>query len=117
MRAYEFITENEMHAWQQNAVSGLKALADDNYYELYRLGITMAGIGREEDESLGTAKTPAEDCGLTLSYSQEDEDIINAALKKNGHAAKQVTPTGSREPKDTMTKSPVANLGPVKRKS
>jgi len=116
MRAYEFITENEFHNWHKDAVPGLKALSDDNYYELYRLGISMAGVGRER-ETLGTGDTPATDCGLTLSYTQEDEDIINAALRKNGHTAKQVTPNGSKEPKDTQTKSPVANLGPIKRKN
>lgn len=118
MRAHEFITENEMHQWQKDALPGLKSLNDDSYYELYRLGITMAGAGRDDaNQAEENNAGPAADNSLTLSYSDADEDIINLALKKHGLSARNVTPTGSREPKDTMTLSPVANLGPVKRKN
>lgn len=127
MRAYEFIIENDMNQWQKDAVPGLKAistLSSDRFYDLYRLGISFASAGQSESENEGeptnpgqTNKGPAEEEGLTISYSDADEEIINTALKQHGLSGRNITKLGSQEPTDTMTTSPVANLGPVKRKS
>lgn len=118
MRAHEFITENKMHDWHSQCIPGMKSLAGiGQYYEIYRFGIAMAGAGRTEDDQLGDPHGEFEDDPTTMSYTQADEDIINAALKRIGHSAKQLTSRQSAEPTDTYKKSPVANLGPVKRKS
>ena len=118
MRAHEFMTEGEMHDWHKQCLPGMKSLGNvGQYYDIYRFGIAMAGAGRKEDEMLGDVRGVTEDDPTTLSYTQADEDIINIALKRMGKTATQITSRLSEEPKDTNKKSPVANLGPVKRKS
>jgi hypothetical protein len=118
MRAWEFITEGEMHSWHKQGIPGMKALHNvGQYYDIYRFGIAMAAAGRKEDDILGNKDGVTEDNPTTLSYTQADEDIINAALKRIGKSSTQITSRQSAEPIDTNKKSPVANLGPVKRKS
>jgi hypothetical protein len=87
------------------------------YYDLYRFGLAMASAGNKEDPFLGSPDGVTEDNPTTLSYTQAEEDIINAALKRIGKSATQVTSMKSEEPSDTNIKSPVANLGPVRRKN
>lgn len=118
MRAHEFITEGEMHDWHQRCIPGMKSLTGvGQYYELYRFGIAMAQAGRDNDPMLGSPDGVTEDNPTTLSYTQADEDIINKALSRTGYASKNITTMASEEPTDTHRVSPVANLGPVKRKS
>ena len=118
MRAKEFIPEGKMHDWHKQGIPGMKSLDGiDQYYTLYRFGLMMAAAGREEDPVLGDPDGVTEDNPTTLSYTEEDENIINSALKKMGTTGRQITSKLSREPLDTYKKSPVANLGPVRRKS
>lgn len=118
MRAYEFIKEGKMHAWHQRCIPGMKSLDSvGQYYELYRFGIAMAAVGRDGDPVLGDPDGVTEDNPTTLSYTSADEDIINKALKRTNHTSSQVTTSKSEEPIDTNVKSPVANLGPVRRKA
>lgn len=117
MRAHEFITENEMHDWHSQGIPGMKSLTGiGQYYEIYRFGLAMAAAGRGDDEFLGDTRGDFEDDPTTMSYTQADEDIINAALKRTGHSAKQLTTRQSAEPIDTNKQSPVQPRGPIKRK-
>lgn len=118
MRAKEFIKESEMHHWHHQGIPGMKSLNNiGQYYEIYRFGIAMAQVGNDKDKLLGDAHGVTEDEPTTLSYTQADEDIINAALKRTGHGAKQITSRKSEEPSDTNKQSPVQARGPVKRRS
>ena len=118
MRAHEFLKEGKMHPWHERCIAGMKSLVDvGQYYDLYRFGVAMAQVGREGDPLLGTPDGVTEDNPTTLSYTDADEHIVNAALKLTGHTAKTITTMPSEEPTDTNKISPVAKLGPVKRKS
>jgi hypothetical protein len=118
MRAYEFLSESEMHDWHKQGLPGMKSLHNvGQYYDIYRLGLAMAGAGNKKDPLSFEPDGVTEDNPTTLSYTQAEEDIINAALKHIGASATQISSRISSEPTDTYHKSPVANLGPVKRKS
>jgi len=117
MRANEFIKEGKMHDWHKACIPGMKSLDGiGQYYEIYRFGLAMAGAGRNEPH-LGEPDGVTEDNPTTLSYTQGDEDIINAGLKRIGATARLITPRLSTEPTDTNKQSPVQPRGPVKRKS
>lgn len=118
MRASEFITEGEMHPWHKQGIPGLRTLDGTNqFYDLYRFGVALAGVGRDSDKTLGDKRGPTQDNPVTLSYTAEDDKIVTSALKKMGKSSSKVTSQQSAEPVDTDIKSCVANLGPVKRKS
>jgi hypothetical protein len=118
MRAYEFITEAEMHDWHKQSLPGMKSLHNvGQYYDIYRLGLAMAAAGRKENPMIGDPRGVTEDNPTTLSYTQADEDIINAALKQIGASSTQITSRLSSEPKDTNKKSPMTPKGPIKRRS
>lgn len=115
MRAKEFI--REMHDWHLDGIPGMKSMGNiGQYYDIYRFGLMMAALGGKEKQDLHP-KGDTEDNPTTLSYSEGDEKIINAALAAIGKTARQITPQKSREPKDTNTVSPMTPKGPVKRKS
>jgi hypothetical protein len=118
MRAKEFIPEGDMHDWHRAAIPGMRAMDGiGQYYELYRFGISMAGAGRPDQEINGDAYGVSGEAPTTYSYTDADDKIVTDALKHLGKESKQLSGNKSREPKDTQTKSPVANLGPVKRKN
>lgn len=118
MRAREFIKEGEMHSWHKQGIPGMKSLSNiGQYYEIYRFGIAMAQVGNDKDKPLGDAHGVTEDEPTTVSYTQADEDIINAALKRTGHGARQITSRTSAEPSDTNTQSPIQARPPIKRRS
>jgi hypothetical protein len=117
MRASEFITEGEIHAWHHQGIPGLKSLEGVNqYYDLYRLGMAMAAGGRPEHPFKGDPDGVTGDNPTTLSYTQADEDIINAGLKRVGKTAKQITSRLSSEPTDTNHQSIVATRKPLPRR-
>lgn len=117
MRAHEFINEGRMHDWHKACIPGMKSLDGiGQYYDIYRFGLAMAGAGRG-DQIMGSPDGVTEDNPTTLSYTQGDEDIINAGLKHIGATARLITPRLSTEPSDTNKQSPVQPRGPVKRRS
>jgi hypothetical protein len=118
MRAKEFIKEGTMHDWHKQGIPGMKSLDGiGQYYDIYRFGLAMAAAGNPKDPILGEPDGVTEDNPTTLSYTQADEDIINAGLKRIGKTAKQITPRISAEPTDTNVQSPVQPKGPVRRKN
>ena len=117
MRAWEFITESEFDSWHQAAMPGMQSLpTTDQYYDIYRFGVSMAGAGGT-DEVTATAKGPVRDHPTVMGYSSVDDDIINKALAVTGKSARKITTSKSEEPDDTYKQSPMTPKGPVKRKS
>jgi len=107
-----------MHDYHKASLPGLKSLDDTGqYYDIYRFGLAMAAAGRPEDPFLGDADGVTEDNPTTMSYTPAEEDIINQALKRTGHTARQITTPKSEEPKDTHKQSPVATRGPLPRRT
>jgi hypothetical protein len=118
MKASEFVNEGKMHDWHEAGIPGMKSLTGTGqYYDIYRFGIAMAAAGRDDDPMLGDPDGVTEDNPTTLSYTEADEQIINAAMKRVGATAKQITPRISSEPKDTNHQSIVATRGPLPRRS
>lgn len=111
MRAREFIveqTKSHLHPYQEKALAGAKAFPNmDQYYELYRFGIAMAG-SPEYPEHEPNAQGPVGNHPSTISYTEAEEDIIRAALKKVGKSELALTSADSGEPDDTNRRSPVA---------
>ena len=118
MRAAEFIFEGQFHPWQEKAMAGMKALPNtDQYHEIYRFGVAMAGAGRREDPHLGDKEGPVRDNPAVMGYSHADDKIINDTLAFIGVSSTQITTSKSEEPSDTYTISPMCPRGPIKRRS
>lgn len=116
MRAKEFIREAAtLRRSATAAIPGAQVhMCLDSPYNLYRFGMALAGSPDFPGDSSG----PTEGMNMvTLAYSDAEQKIINKAVQTLGVDIKQLTPKGSDESSTTYTKSPVANLGPVKRKS
>jgi hypothetical protein len=111
MRAREFVTEaanGVLHDYQEKALAGAKVFPNmDQFYELYRFGLAMAGSPDFPDYD-PTSASPAGNHPSTVSYTKGEEDIIQAALKKMGKDQYHLTSAGSSEPKDTNNISPVS---------
>jgi hypothetical protein len=118
MKASEFINEGTMHDWHKQSIPGMKSLDGiGQYYDLYRFGLAMAAAGREEHPFLGEPDGVTEDNPTTLSYTEADEKIINAGLKRVGKTARQITSRLSAEPADTNTQSIIAVRKPLPRRT
>lgn len=76
----------------------------DKYYDLYRLGMIMAGGVKDDvaDEESYVANSP-----ILSGYTDEDDEKIKYAAKRLGGKIRNIAPPGSREPADTNIKSPV----------
>ena len=108
MRAKEFISEAELNDWHKQAIPGLRSLTGVNqYYELYRFGIAMAGAGRTDEPNMTDPFGITADNPTTSSYTDAEEKIINDALKHSKKTAKKMSSKQSEEPTDTYTQSPV----------
>jgi hypothetical protein len=120
MKAKDFINEAqqaEMHAWHQRCIGGMRAMPDlDQYYDLYRFGMAMASAGRDHPVN-GDAYGHTGDSPTTLSYTDGEEKIVDAALKKMGKSSKRITTQKSEEPVDTNTKSIVGTRKPLPRRT
>lgn len=79
----------------------------DKYYDLYRLGLIMAGGVKDDiaDEESWIANSP-----ILSGYTDEDDEKIRYAAKRMGGVIRDIAPPGSREPKDTNIKSPVKSF-------
>lgn len=117
MRAKEFIKESTKYRKSaHDAIPGAQTHPGtmNDPYAMYRLGMAMAG----SPDFPGDAEGPIEGIQIvTLAYTDADQKIIDKAAKATGADSKQLTTKGSRESNTVNTQSPVANLGPVKRKS
>ena len=77
----------------------------DQYYDMYRLGIAMAGAPDIPIDSEG----PAKDIPAVWMYSKGEEDIVNRAAKNQGIKGKTIVGKGqSEELPQINTSSPVA---------
>jgi hypothetical protein len=117
MRAKEFIREaTKYRKSADKAIPGAQ-LHDhgiNDAYSLYRFGVALAGSPDRPGDVFGPTKGQAT---ITLAYSDADQAIIDKTAKVTGAVTRQLTSKGSRESNTVNTQSPVANLGPVKRKS
>lgn len=95
-------------------------LKNTDPYVQYRFGLAVAAAKAVQDGSVEYNKESTFGEDLTIvARSPEEKEIIELAKKLYGAGAssKQVSTTKSEEAHDVNKTSPVANLGPVKRKN
>ena len=97
---------NKIHDYHSTAIPGMVSIPDwpGHYYDMYRLGVHMAGSPHNDLEHQGFA---ANEMVLT-QFTDVDTDMINHSAKALGVKLKAITKKGSQEVKDTNTTSTVA---------
>jgi hypothetical protein len=107
MRAKEFITETEKKLSKslRNSASYAKQYDIDQYYQMYRFGVAMAG----SPDNPGYSNGPAKDTPAVWMYSSAEEEIVNCAEKNQGIKGKVIVQKGpSEETEFVNTVSPIA---------
>lgn len=109
MKIYEIISESKEKKLpknsRQSAVHAKQFQGIDQYYQMYRFGIAMAG----EPEMSAPSEGPAKDVPAVWMYTDADEEIVNKAAKNQGISGKTIVPKGPSSELDSVNKtSPVA---------
>lgn len=108
MKIYEIITEGtdkKLPKTSREAAPHAKQMHIDQYYQMYRFGIAMAG----EPEKSAPIAGPAKDMPTVWMYTDAEEDMVNKAAKNQGISSETVVAKGpSSELKIVNTVSPVA---------
>lgn len=106
MRAKEFIKENKLSKDAIDSIPSARTwpeLDNSSPYHGYRFGMALAGAPTEDMDVDG----PVMQKLVTVSYTDADEEIVNAASKKMGFRSKNLTTKDSTET-DVNSTSPVA---------
>ncbi len=109
MKVFEIIVEaneKKLSKTLRNAGPHARQYDDiDQYYDMYRFGIAMAG----SPDNPGYSKGPAKDVPAVWMYTDADEEIVNRAEKNQGIKGKTIVQKGpSEENKSINIVSPVA---------
>ena len=115
MRAREFLRENNRQGDRahgfgavdsdpMNLTLAFPGLPGNNAYRAYRFAMAMAN--HEIDYEDG----PTSQLAVISAYTDGDEKIIRAAMKKTGERALTVANRGSRESDSINRHSPVARI-------
>ena len=88
---------------------GAIGVANENPYDLYRLGIAIAGGDRNIPGTDALGQT-----GLILPFSEQEHAVINSHIKRQGLKAEKLSTHGSEEPLQNNKVSPVAKRKPNK---
>jgi hypothetical protein len=116
MRAREFLPEAVNR--QRDRADGFSAVVSDpmvttyafpdmpgnNTYRAYRFAMAMA------NHKLSHQDGPTSQLAVISAYTDGDEEIIRAAIKKTGERHITVADRGSHETKDVNKTSPVSKL-------
>jgi hypothetical protein len=107
MRAREFLSEAARGFSDRKSAAMVKTLTfpdmpSNNPYRAYRFAMAMA------NHDIKNEVGPADEYAVISAYTEGEEEIIAAAMKKTGERAIIVADRESREPKSTNTVSPVA---------
>jgi hypothetical protein len=121
MKVSEIITESDigqtgtsrksgkMNNQFNSSIKGMHTYPGNHtYYDMYRFGVDMAGSPGDHNDY--DPASPVANQMVTLSYSDEDQKIIDKSKKKMGFNSKQLTSNNSTEPSNTHTSSPVAKI-------
>ena len=104
MRAREFIAErkySERKASVMSTTYTFPSMPGDSAYRMYRFGLVMANPDIEYVDG------PAANQAVVGAYTDEEDAIIQAAMKRTGDKGVLLTTQGSTEPESTDTVSPV----------
>jgi hypothetical protein len=97
---------NKIHADHEAAIPGMVSIPDwpGHYYDMYRLGVHMAGSPHNKSEHQGFSSNEM----VMTQFTDVDTDMINHSAKAMGVKVKAISSQGSREPKETNKISTVA---------
>jgi hypothetical protein len=109
MRAREFLPEAAQGFSDRKSATMVKTLAfpdmpSNNPYRAYRFAMAMA------NHDIKNEVGPADEYAVISAYTEGEEEIIAAAVKKTGERHVTVADRGSREPDSTNIASPVARI-------
>jgi len=105
MRAREFITERKLAARKGGPLKTTYAfpgMPSANPYAIYRFGMAMA------NHEISHAEGPTSNSAVIVAYTPEEENIIQAGVRKTGHKGQLVADKESHEPLSTNSSSPIA---------
>ena len=114
MRAREFIQESrntdrpegEIHDHHYMANPGaITSTSMDRYYDMYRAGMLM-GRAPADLNNLDAASW-MNNRAYFGAYTDVEKEKVKQALKKLGVKSEEIIPSGSEEPDDTHSTSPV----------
>ncbi len=117
MRANEFLPEStELRHSVKSAIKGMQLhdFQDNDAYTLYRFGIALAGAPSRTTDATGPSQGMKM---ITLSYTDGEQEIIDAALKQFSPKTSSLSKELPTEPDFINTVSPMTPKGPIKRKS
>jgi len=113
MRAKEFVREARDYTgasgFHPDSVASMPGahiypeLDNSSGYLAYRFGVAVAGMPDQKMDVAGPTGLKM----VTIGYTQAEEEILNAAANMIGTPKVRLTPGGSKELKDTYTKSPI----------
>ena len=104
MRAQEFIVERKFKDRKASVLSTayhFPSMPGDSAYQIYRFGLVMANPDIEYKEG------PAAAQAVVMAYTDEEDAIVQRAMKRTGHKGQPLTTPGSTEPDFVPTQSPV----------
>lgn len=120
MKINEIVTETtkgKLRKATTQSVSNISSypyLDNNNHpYLAYRFGVALA----KSPNDLNNQEGPIGSEFTTIGYSDADNEIINHARKEFGITQRVHSTKGSVELDNTNTTSPVAKVGPIKKKS
>jgi hypothetical protein len=84
---------------------GAIGVPNENPYDLYRLGMAIAGGDRNIPGVDALGQT-----GLILPFSEQEHSVIHSHIKRQGLKAEKLSTHGSEEPLQNNKTSPVAKI-------
>ena len=92
----------------RDSIPGMTRYKDTaaHYYDMYRMGVHMAGSPDDHHDMADTGPTSNE--FVTLAYTDEDQKIIKNSARAMGFKGVGVSSKGSKETDNTNKVSPVA---------
>jgi hypothetical protein len=100
---------NKLHPEQELVMRGAIGVPNENPYDLYRLGMAIAGGDRNIPGVDALGQT-----GLIMPFSEQEHEVINGHIKHQGLKGTKLSTHGSEEPLQNNKVSPVAKRKPNK---
>ena len=100
-------TREKLNPEQELVMRGAIGVPNENPYDLYRLGMAIAGGNRNIPGVDHLGQT-----GLILPFSEQEHEAIHGHIKHQGLKAKKLSTHGSDEPLQNNRVSPVAKKKP-----
>jgi hypothetical protein len=108
MRAKEFLSEQEMHPYDEKRLGNIMIIPElDQFYDFYRF---MIAVAQSPEQMKEFNKETWIRRPTAVTYTQEDEEILKRGLKALGKSGKWLTNDNAHEPDDTHATSPVAKV-------